>query len=157
MDKGEERWARQGCLLRLFGYLPFLSCLSLLWCLEKKREWAGLGCPVVFHCLMVMSCPFFGVQKREREGARKRERKKNGQYTKVKRKTSFLGSGVTAKKEGGGGVAALRGWGNVGTNVIICYMGSPLQYPPPPHLVGIKCSYKATSPSIGEQPGQLHS
>ena len=43
------------------------------------------------------------TETREREGARKRERKKNGQYTKVKRKTSFLGSGVTAKKEGGGG------------------------------------------------------
>ena len=76
VDKGEERWARQGCLLSLFGCLPFLSYLSLLWCLEKRREWAGLGCPIVFHCLMVMSYPVFGVQKWERERGSKEKRKK---------------------------------------------------------------------------------
>ena len=38
IQRREKRWARRGCLLSLFGYLPLRICMSLLRCPEKRTR-----------------------------------------------------------------------------------------------------------------------
>jgi len=100
IQRREKRWARRGCLLSLFGYLPLRICMSLLRCPEKRTRgtegWgkakkvdrekvgkAGMS-GTVSHCLTLVSCPFFDA----RNGQRKRERGGEGKSEKKKKKVS---------------------------------------------------------------------
>ena len=90
IQRREKRWARRGCLLSLFGYLPLRICMSLLRCPEKRRRgtegWgkakkvdrekvgkAGMS-GTVSHCLTLVSCPFFDARNDQRKREREKER-----------------------------------------------------------------------------------